>query len=394
MLNNITVLDLTNVLAGPFCCFQLSQMGAKVIKIERPQTGDLARQLGSDEELSAMNMGVSFLAQNAGKKSITLNLKTKTGIEILNKLVKKSDVLVENFRPGIMKKLGVDYTALKKVNPNLIFCSISGFGQHGPLCEKPAYDQIIQGISGVMSITGRQQDGPMRAGYPLADTIGGLTASMAICAALNQQPRGCNIDISMLESVLSTMGWAVSNYLIGGVNPSQNGNENMTSSPSGTFETQKGLLNISANEEAQWQKLVSCLKRSDLLKDYRFSTRKMRKRNRTALKEQIEKVLKTKPAIFWEAKLSSAGVPCGLVMSIPEIIKHEQITSQNFTTKLKTKNTIGRDIEVMRSAARTKTSKPQPITPPPKLGEDTFAVLEELGYEKKIIETFMKQGVL
>jgi len=227
-LDGICVLDLTNVLAGPFACHQLAHLGAEVIKVETVGRGDLARNLGADPNLSAKGMGISFLAQNAGKKSLTLNLKDPRGKDILKQLVAGADVLVENFRPGVMDRLGLGYTVLKKDAPHLIYCAISGFGQDGPWAHRPAYDQIVQGASGVMSITGDQDSAPLRVGYQLADTVGGLTAAMAICGALNAPNRGTFIDVSMLESVLATMGWVVSNHLIGGVAPQANGNENPT----------------------------------------------------------------------------------------------------------------------------------------------------------------------
>ena len=199
MLSGIRVLDLTNVLAGPFCCHQLAHMGADIIKIEAVGRGDLARQLGADKQLSSAQMGISFLAQNAGKKSLTLDLKSDQGRDIFKKLVSSADVIVENFRPGVMARLGLDYDTLKQLNPQLIYCAISGFGQTGPLSPRPAYDQIIQGLSGVMSITGKPEDSPLRVGFPLADTIGGLTAAMAVSAALNKQPRGQMIDVAMLD---------------------------------------------------------------------------------------------------------------------------------------------------------------------------------------------------
>ena len=171
-LANIRVLDLTNVLAGPFCCHQLAHLGAEVIKVEVPGTGDLARQLGADPDLNRKLMGVSFLAQNAGKRSITINLKQPQGKDVFRALVRKADVVVENFRPGVMKRLGLDFEALKQENPRLVYCAISGFGQDGPLSDLPAYDQIIQGMSGVMSITGAPDTAPYRVGYPVADTIG------------------------------------------------------------------------------------------------------------------------------------------------------------------------------------------------------------------------------
>ena len=306
MLSGIKVLDLTNVLAGPFCCHQLAHMGAEVIKIETVGRGDLARQLGASKNLSSQLMGISFLAQNAGKKSLTINLKSQKGKEIFLKLVKVSDVVVENFRPGVMKRLGLEYDCLKKVNSKLIYCSISGFGQTGPMSKRPAYDQIIQGLSGLMSITGRDGDGPLRVGSPLADTVGGLTAAMAISAALNKRPRGQAIDVAMLDSLLTTMGWVVSNYLIGGVIPTQQGNENMTSAPSGTFQTGDGLLNISANEEKQWKALVHHLGCEHLSNDKRFITRDNRKKYRKELKIELEKFLSKKTAIKCFAKIGAS----------------------------------------------------------------------------------------
>ena len=221
LLERVRVLDLTNVLAGPFCCYQLAQLGADVIKVEVPGAGDLARQLGADPELNKRLMGAS-LAQNAGKRSVTLNLKNPDGKEVFRRLVGTADVVVENFRPGVMDRLDLGYQELKKLKSNLIYCAISGFGQNGPLKDNPAYDQIIQGLSGVMSITGDKNSAPLRAGFPVADTIGGLTAAFAIAAALFRRERsneGEFIDVSMLESTLVTMGWAVSNWLIAGIPP-------------------------------------------------------------------------------------------------------------------------------------------------------------------------------
>ena len=183
-LRDFRVLDLTNVLAGPFCCHQLAHMGADVIKVEQPEAGDLARRLGADPELNESLMGVSFLAQNTGKRSITINLKSRGGKDVLKRLARKSDALVENFRPGVMNRLGLGYETLRNENPALVYCAISGFGQDGPLRDLPAYDQIIQGMSGVMSITGNPDTAPLRVGFPIADTIGGLTAAFAVASAL------------------------------------------------------------------------------------------------------------------------------------------------------------------------------------------------------------------
>ena len=304
------ILDLTNVLAGPFCTYQLANLGAEVIKLETPIKGDLARNLGANPELNSKGMGISFLAQNSGKKSITLNLKSKKGKSIFRKLVRECDALVENFRPGVMDRLGLDYKKLKQDNPKLIYCAITGFGQDGPLAQNPAYDQIVQGLSGVMTITGDSENNPFRVGYPISDTIGGLTAAMAVSAALNNPEGGSFIDISMLEATLVTMGWVVSNYLIGGVIPKAQGNENFTSAPSGSFQAKDGILNIAANKDEQWELLARHLGREDLIDNPDFSNREKRKKNRFRLKAELETVLTTRPAEKWIEELNQKKCPC------------------------------------------------------------------------------------
>src|ERR1700733_13508134 len=313
-LAGVRVLDLSNVLAGPFCAYQLALLGAEVIKVEHPEGGDLARRPGADKDASARDMGTSFVAVNAGKQSITLNLKDARGKEILRKLVKTADVLVENYRPGVMTRLGLDFDALREVNPKLVYCAISGFGMDGEFSKRPAYDQIIQGISGVMSVTGDADSAPLRVGYPVSDTVGGLTAAFGICAALvdaRANGRGRMLDVSMLEATLSTMGWVVSNYLNAGVTPAPMGNENFTAAPSGTFRTADGLLNIAANEVSQYEKLCDLLERPDLKTDSRFCNRESRRENRAAINREIEEALSTRRALEWEPLLTKAGVPAG-----------------------------------------------------------------------------------
>ena len=312
-LRHIRVLDLTNVLAGPFCCHQLAHMGAEVIKVETPGTGDLARQLGADAELNSRLMGVSFLAQNPGKRSITINLKHASGKEVFRKLVQSADVLVENFRPGVMDRLGLGFEALKQIHPKLIYCAISGFGQDGPLSDLPAYDQIIQGMSGVMSITGDPQTAPYRVGYPVSDTIGGITAAFAVAAALadHQRTEGYFIDVSMLEATLATMGWVVSNYLIAGKTPAPMGNENMTASPSGAFHTGEGLINIAANKQEQFDAVCRVVGRPELATDARFAQRQARLANRAELTRELEAELAKKSADAWWKLFNEAGVPAG-----------------------------------------------------------------------------------
>ncbi|WP_439120395.1 CaiB/BaiF CoA transferase family protein [Marivita sp.] len=393
-LNGVRVLDLTNVLAGPFACHQLAHLGADVIKVEAVGKGDLARNLGSDPDLSAAGMGISFLAQNAGKSSLTLNLKDPRGKDVLKRLVQGADVLVENYRPGVMERLSLCYDTLKQINPNLVYCAISGFGQTGPWADRPAYDQIIQGVSGVMSITGDARSAPLRVGYPLADTIGGLTAAMAICSALNATPRGAYIDVSMLESVLATMGWVVSNHLIGGVAPSAQGNENPTSAPSGAFQCSDGLINIAANKDEQWAALARHLGREDLLSKDVFLTREDRKTNRLRLKAELETVLTTRSARDWAEELNSFGVPAGAVLSVPEALATAQITDRDFITRFNSVPGVDRPVDVVSVGAMFDGTRPTVSTPPPKLGQDTTSILENLGYSRIQIETLRKEGVI
>jgi formyl-CoA transferase len=391
-LHGIRVLDLTNVLAGPFCCHQLAHLGAEVIKVEVPKTGDLARQLGADPELNKIGMGVSFLAQNAGKKSVTANLKSEGGKKVLRRLVASADVLVENYRPGVMDRLGVGYEALRDINPRLIYCAISGFGQTGDWSDRPAYDQIVQGASGVMAITGDTDSAPLRVGFPVADTVGGLTAAMAISAALNAPKRGAYIDISMLESLIATMGWAVSNYLVADQRPTANGNENLTSAPSGTFRAKDGPLNIAANKDEQWVILAQHIGRADLLARPEYATRELRKRNRAALKTEIDAALAAKPAADWAEDLNKLGVPAGEVFDLPAILDHPVIRGRDLIATFDAVAGVARPISVLRTGVKIDGAALSVTTPPPALGEDADAILRALGYEADEISTMRERG--
>ena len=387
-LHGIRVLDLTNVLAGPFCCHQLAHMGAEVIKVETPGTGDLARQLGADMELNKTNMGVSFLAQNPGKRSITLNLKHAKGKEAFRRLVRTADVVMENFRPGVMDRLGVGHADLMKETPRLVYCAISGFGQDGPLRDLPAYDQIIQGMSGIMSVTGAPENAPYRVGYPVADTIGGITAAFAVAAALadRQRTEGVFIDVSMLEAAMATMGWAVSNHLIAGREPVPLGNDNVTASPSGTFRTGDGLLNIAANKQEQFEAVCQVLGHPEWTQDPRFFDRHARLQHRNELRALMEQVMAASPAGQWWRLFNDAGVPAGPVYSVAQALTHPQVESRGMLATFRNAPGIGRDIRVVRTGFKLNGEAPAVDNPPPLLGQHSDEILAELGYSAEDVE--------
>jgi crotonobetainyl-CoA:carnitine CoA-transferase CaiB-like acyl-CoA transferase len=395
-LHGLRVLDLTNVLAGPFACHQLAHLGAEVIKVEAREGGDLARQLGADPALNERLMGVSFLAQNAGKRSITLDLKKPGAKAVLQRLVAGSDALVENFRPGVMQRLGLGYEALLAHNPRLVYCAISGFGQDGPLRELPAYDQIVQGMAGVMSITGDDTSAPLRVGFPVADTIGGLTAAMAVCAALAERDRttGRFIDVSMLEAVLATMGWAVSNLLVAGQAAQPMGNENITASPSGAFRTSEGLLNIAANKQEQFEALLRVIGREELAHDPRFVHREGRLAHRYALKAEIEAALAAHSAAHWWPLLTNAGVPAGPVYTVQQALDHPQVADRGMVATFADASGVGRDIRLLRTGVKLDGAAPGVTSPPATLGQHTREILAELGYDEAGIGALEREGAV
>jgi len=395
LLDGIRVLDLTNVLAGPFATLHLALCGAEVIKIENPGGGDLARKLGCVPELNQKLMGTSFLAQNANKKSITLNLKAEEGKEILRKLVATSDVLVENFRPGVMERLGVSYASLAAINPRLIYCAISGFGQTGPDAFRPAYDQIIQGLSGVMAVNGDERLNPLRCGFPVCDTVGGLNAAFAIMGALYHRERsgeGQFIDIALLDSIMPLMGWVAANLLIGGQQPVPMGNDNFTAAPSGTFATADGYINIAANQQDQWEATCEVLGVPELTTDPRFEKRDTRKANRRLLTPLLEARLKTRPTAHWVEQLNARGVPSGEILSLENALNAHQVAHrQSLGTVVEPE--IG-PLRLFSLTAKFEKTAGGLETPPPRLGAHTEAVLEALGYSAEDVAGLRARQVI
>jgi crotonobetainyl-CoA:carnitine CoA-transferase CaiB-like acyl-CoA transferase len=394
-LEGIRILDLTNVLSGPFATLHLALLGAEVIKIENPAGGDLARKLGNVPKLNKELMGTSFLAQNANKKSITLNLKKKEAKEIFLKLVVDADAVVENFRPGVMTRLGVGWDTMRAANPRLVYCAISGFGQDGPDADKPAYDQIIQGLSGTMAVNGDERLNPLRCGFPVCDTVGGLTAAFAIMTALFHRERtgeGQMIDVALLDAVMPLMGWVAANLLIGGQQPVLMGNDNFTAAPSGVFRTRDGYVNIAANKQEQWESVCDALGLPELKADARFAERDTRKTNRKELTPLLEAKLAGKTTKEWVALLNARDVPSGEILGLDEALHQPQIAHRG---TLATVDAPGIGPLPLFNLPAIFGSTPAAVeAPPPRLGEHTAEVLGRIGYSGSDLAALKQAGVV
>jgi len=395
ILEGIKVLDLTNVLSGPFTTLHLALLGAEVIKVENPKDGDLARKLGILPALNKQLMGTSFLAQNCNKLSITLNTKSPEGKELFRRLVKDADVLVENFRPGVMERLGLGYKALAEINPRLIYCAISGFGQTGPDALKPAYDQIIQGLSGEMAVNGDERLNPLRTGFPVCDTVGGLNAAFAVMAALFHRERtgeGQSIDVALLDSIMPLMGWVAANLLIGGEQPVLMGNDNFTAAPSGTFRTQDGHINIAANKQEQWEAVCEVLGVPELKTDPRFQERDIRKKNRKELTPLLEAKLTQQPTGFWVEALNAKDVPSGDILSLEDALRQPQVEHRQVLQKVAVAG-VG-EVEVFGLTALFEKTPGSVDAPPPTLGQHNLLVYGALGLSEADQADLKSKGVI
>jgi CoA:oxalate CoA-transferase len=395
ILEGIRVLDLTNVLAGPFATLHLALLGAEVIKIENPKDGDLARKLGIVPELNEQLMGTSFLAQNANKKSVTLNTKSPEGKDLFRRLARTADVLVENFRPDVMDRLGLGYEALAALNPRLIYCAISGFGKTGPDALKPAYDQIIQGLSGVMAVNGDERLNPLRAGFPVCDTVGGLNAAFAVMAALYDRERtgeGQFIDVAMLDSIMPLMGWVAANLLIGHQQPVLMGNDNFTAAPSGTFRTKDGYVNIAANKQEQWEALCDELDLAELKTDPRFQKRDIRKKNRKELTPLVEARLAQRPTAEWVERLNARNIPSGAILGLEEALSQPQVRHRG-TLRQVPVDGIG-TIPLFDLTARFSKAPGAITAGPPRLSADTAGVLAGVGVGAEELAALKAKGIV
>jgi formyl-CoA transferase len=395
LLQGVRVLDLTMVLSGPFATLHLALLGAEVIKIEPPGVGDLARKLGNVPQLNEAMMGTSFLAQNANKKSLTLNLKKREAQEIFKQLARDADVVVENFRPGVMGRFGLSYPDLRQINHRIIYCAISGFGQTGPEAQKPAYDQIIQGLSGVMAINGDERLNPLRCGFPVSDTVGGLNAVFAIMAALYHREKtgdGQFLDIALLDSVMPLMGWVVANLLIGKQQPVLMGNDNFTAAPSGTFATKDGHINIAANKQEQWESLTDILGVPELQQDPRFQERDARKKNRHALTPLIETKLKKRETAYWVEVLNSRDIPAGAILKLEDALSQEQVVHRGTLQTIHAEG-VG-DLKLFSLSAKFEKTPGQIEFSPPRLSQHTNEILGRLGYSEDQIQRFRDSGVI
>lgn len=397
-LAGLRVVDVTHVMAGPFCTYQLALMGAAVLRIEPLEGEDPIRAHGGDAELNRRGMGTSFLAQNAGKRSLGLNLKHAEGQAIFRRLAARAEVIVENFRPGAMERLGLGAAAMRALNPGLVYCAISGFGQEGPLKNRPAYDHIIQAMSGMMSVTGTRATGPLRVGFPLTDYVAGLLAAFAVAAALVRRARtgeGETIDVAMLDAALVIMGPLLTQTLITGREPPPAGNLPFGGSPfSGIFATADGLLAVVGSTPRQCANLCGALGLADLAQDPRVAAWSRHPELAGEVAPRLAAAFLGRTAAAWEEALAAVDVPAGKVRGLGEMLGHPHVASRGLMFATDHVPGIERDIRVPGAGFRLAGAPATGAVPPPLRGAHTREVLRELGYDDAAIDALAASGTV
>lgn len=390
----LRVLDFTQVFAGPFGSFQLALLGADVIKVERTGGEDM-RHAPPVDQWSERGLSTHWLAINANKRSLALDLKRPEGIAVVKRLVESADVVTENFRPGVMEKLGIGYEQLRAVNPRLIYCALSGFGQNGPERESAGYDGKIQAMSGIMSITGYPGMGPTRAGFAVCDALAGMTAAFAVSSALYQRShtgQGQFVDVSMLDAALTFLSPNVVEWTVGGHKTEQFGNQAVSRRPTANlFKVKDGHLLMAVNTERQFQCLMREIGREDLLADPRFADWRGREANEAALRQEIEAALAAADARTWDKRLNAAGAPCGSIWRIEEIVTHPQLQHRDV---LQTIDGPDGPMTLVGSGFRLAHGGGSVERAPPRLGEHSAEVLAEAGYSSAEIDALCRAEVV
>ena len=390
-LAGLTIVDLTRVLSGPYCTMLLADMGARVIKVEHPGRGDDTRAWGPP---FVGKETAYFLSINRNKESLTLDFKNTEGREILAKLISKSDVVVENFRPGAMARLGLDYSTLAARHPRLVFCSISGFGQDGPRRDQAGYDAVIQAEGGLMSVTGDADGRAFRVGVAVTDMVAGLLAVQGILLALfarERSGRGQHVDISMLDGVISLLSYHASIYLTTGAESRRVGNRHATIAPYDTFAASDGELFLAVGNDEQFQRFCAATGLQHLLADDRFSTNPARVRNEAALKELLEPVMRERTRDAWLREFATAGVPCGAVRSVPEALSDPQVAARRMVEAVE--HAVLGPMKVLGTPIKLSDTPGSVRTAPPTLGQHTDTVLGELGLSAAEIGKLRQRGV-
>lgn len=392
-LNGIRVLDFTRAMAGPFCTQMLGDMGAEIWKIEMPGKGDETRAWGPPFFGNAES--AYFISANRNKKSITLDLKNARSHNVIQKLIRKCDVLVENFRPGTMARLDLSYSEVSNLNPNMVYCSISGFGQTGPYSKKAAYDIIMQGMGGLMGITGEEGRPPVKVGIAITDIAAGMYAVSAILAAIYAREKGKGghyIDISMLDCQAAWMSHQASSFFASGKLPQRMGTKHPQMIPNQAVKSKDGYVIIGAGNDILWSKLCKAAGRSELVTDPRFITNPDRIRNREILDPLLDKVFSEKTTAEWIELMERAGVPCGQVQTLSELFSDPQILHRDMVLELEREN-VGK-IKMVGFPIKFSSTPEELRLPPPLLGEHTEEILNELGFNPKEIEEMKREKVV